>query len=88
MIHIYNYIGIIIIYTRYIDHLYRPHLPLKASQWLGLLGEQGREATMSFPNSVDPGTVRDGVRDAQVFISGEEPYRSGRFEAPNRAGRR
>ena len=32
---------------------------------------------MSFPNSVDPGTVRDGVRDAQVFISGEEPYRWG-----------
>ncbi|CAL1168986.1 unnamed protein product [Cladocopium goreaui] len=40
-----------------------------------ITGKQGQESTMSFANSVDPGTVRDGVRDAQVIISGEEPYR-------------
>ncbi|CAJ1445993.1 unnamed protein product [Effrenium voratum] len=40
-----------------------------------MTGQVGQEATMSFANSVDPGTVRDGVRDANVIIAGEEPYR-------------
>lgn len=40
-----------------------------------MTAQRGQEASMSFSNAVDPGTIRDGVQDANVIIAGEEPYR-------------